>query len=863
MNADRMQRIQELFESALTRPAEERTAFVRAASGDDVELRTEVESLLEHDRSAGDKFMRVPEMHPQPRPGKALDTTQLTPQASGPTTAPASPNISGYEITQELGRGGQGVVYRATQKTTKREVAVKVLIQGPYASKAAQKRFGREIELVAQLRHPNIISIFHSGTTSDGHPFYVMDYVQGMPLQEYVRSRNLALEETLELFSTVCEAVQHAHQKGVIHRDLKPTNIVVDGNGTPRILDFGLAKPLSAPARSLISLSQEIVGTLPYMSPEQAASSSDEIDTRTDVYSLGVILYELLTGHRPYPVDGPIADVLRHISETQPTPPSRGWTRDAGVTRRATRRLHAGECPIDREIETITFKALAKERERRYQSAGELARDIRHYLHGEPIEARGDSLAYVLWKQSRRYFRQTPAAALLLLCAILAPGLLVSLIFWHQAAHERDIASAAISFLNNDVFQPLDPEKVGRDVDLSELLDTASERIEERFAHAPLAEASIRYTLGNFYCRLGENREALAHLEKALRLRRAELGERHLATAESLVSLSRVLENVGRCLEAERYLRDALAIRVELLGQQHPLVTATLGQLAAFARRQGNLELEALLAAHTAGLSPEVTLGTPGPDGQVASRVGASAQPVERQESLRERLELARQTYGDSHPEVAQRLTELAGRLVYEGSFAEAEPLYEEALAIWTDQLGSEHIRARDTFAKLEDVFVRSGQIEKVVPFLRSRLERALADTDNARLLSSAAWDVVKRSDYSADLYGRALEAARRACQLQPENGAFWNTFGVAQYRVGRFEDAHATLTRSDKLNDGHPADMAFLAMSLARVGEADAAQRELERLRRLMRQQPWTTDPQSLRFLREAQTLVEAGSED
>jgi tetratricopeptide (TPR) repeat protein len=212
---------------------------------------------------------------------------------------------------------------------------------------------------------------------------------------------------------------------------------------------------------------------------------------------------------------------------------------------------------------------------------------------------------------------------------------------------------------------------------------------------------------------------------------------------------------------------------------------------------------------------------------------------------------------------VAQRLTELADRLVYEGSLAEAELLYEEVLAIWTDQLGSEHIRARDTFAKLEDVFVRSGEIEKAVPFLRSRLERALADTDNARLLSSAAWDVVKRSDYSTDLYARALEAARRARELQPDNGAFWNTFGVAQYRIGRFEDAHATLTRSDTLNDGHPADMAFLAMSLARIGEADAAQRELERLRRLMRRQPWTNDPQSLRFLREAQTLVEVGSGD
>ena len=226
-------------------------------------------------------------------------------------------------------------------------------------------------------------------------------------------------------------------------------------------------------------------------------------------------------------------------------------------------------------------------------------------------------------------------------------------------------------------------------------------------------------------------------------------------------------------------------------------------------------------------------------------------------------MALARQTHGDSHLEVALRLTELADGLMSTGSFAEAEPLYKEALGIWTDQLGSEHIRAREVFAKLEDLFVQSGETEKVIPFLKRRLERALATADNARLLSSASWDVVKRPGHSTDLCTRALEAARRACELQSENGAFLNTLGVAQYRASLFEDAHATLTRSDKLNDGHPADIAFLAMTLTRLGRAEEAQRELERLHALMRQEPWSTDPQSLRFLREVQVLAEGDTDE
>ncbi len=836
MTPDRLQRLQQLFVEALDLPPERWPSFLARACGDDAALRAEVESLLEHNRAAGEAFMRVRS------DGLGTGRSGTLDAAEAPAVPPrdrgerATVEIEGYTILRELSRGGQGVVYEALQQSPRRNVAIKVLLDGSRASHAVRRRFKREIELVAQLRHPNIISIFHSGTTRDGARYYVMDYVSGVPLDRYVRMHRLNLHETLRLLATVCDAVQYAHQKGVLHRDLKPTNILVDGDGVPRVLDFGLAKPLVAPADTRISLSREIIGTLPYMAPEQVGGESDETDIRTDVYALGVILYQLLTGRHPYPVDGPITDVLRHICDAAPAPPSRAWLRGTGVGPRSGGRLR-GECPIDNEVETIVLKALAKERARRYQSAGELARDIRRYLAGEPIEAKADSPAYVLWKQTRRYFRQTPVAALALLVALLTPGLLLALSFWHQAVRQRDTARAAIHFLNDDVFGSLDPERSGRDVDLTNILDAAAARIEDRFADAPLAEATIRHTLGNFYGSLGENDEALAQLDRALELTRAALGDRDPAVADLHVSLSRVMENLGRDEQAEQHLRAALAIRTAALGREAPATRATVALLADFAERQGNLELAAILRAQ---------LGTRSPPAPAASI-----------ETLRRRLADARRRRGDHHPELAVRLGELADRLAAEGHLAEARPLYEQALAIWTAQLGPDHPRACETFAKLEDLFDRLGTPERQAALVRDRLERALAGGDNPRFLSRAAWDVAKNPHYLPELYARAVEAARRACRLRPENGAFLNTLGVAQYRAGLFEQAVATLTHSDKLNDGHPADLAFLAMAYARLGRVDEARQVFARLQTLVQHPPWATDRQSRRFFREAAALM------
>ena len=343
------------------------------SAGSDQELLSEIRSAMGFEGKAA-----------SPDAQTMIDATLTSRDASKHDDRLGVDPVEGYRIIRELGRGGMGVVYLAHQDSTKRDVALKVLLDGPLASTTAKRRFEREVELAARFSHPHIVTVLDSGLARGRH-YVAMQYVQGERLDRYAKSRRMSVRDLLALFAKVCRAVGYAHRRGVMHRDLKPSNILVDAAGEPHVLDFGLAKQENEVVPYTVSVPGQLVGTVPYMSPEQACGDSADMDVRSDVYSLGVILYRLLAGRFPYDISKDVRETLDRIATAAPIRP---------------RRIRGD---LDRDVETIVLRALAKERERRYQSAAEFAEDIERYLSRRPIEARRDEALYVFNKFLRRH----------------------------------------------------------------------------------------------------------------------------------------------------------------------------------------------------------------------------------------------------------------------------------------------------------------------------------------------------------------------------------------------------------------------------------------------------------------------------
>lgn len=757
---------------------------------------------------------------------------------------PPAPAMPGYADLCELNRGGQGVVYTAVQRSTSRRVAIKVLHGGAAGSPAARRRFERELDLLAGLRHPNLVRVYDGGVTDDGWLYYVMEFIEGKPFDEFCAGRSR--RDALRAFADICAAVNHAHQRGVIHRDLKPGNIRVNNDGVPFVLDFGLAKLVQSAddaSHAAMSRSGEFVGSLRWASPEQAMGDPQRIDIRTDVYSLGVILYQLVTGRFPYDVSGGLHAALDNIVHAEPTPP-RNIRRD-----------------VNDELETILLKSLSKQPDRRYQIAGELGEDIRRHLAGAPIQAKRDSTLYTLRKTLRRH-RLIVSAACVLMIAITTFAVTVSFMYQRATEAERAERDARLSAQQEaskatqirdfveSILAAVDPETArGRDVTLlRELLDDASRRVETELSDQPLVGAYLGNVLGKTYTALGVYPEARAHLEAALSTHRRLLGHDDPLTLESAQrlgvvmfyqdefpgaeallrdthdrlrrvlgpdaeaplkcasDLGMVLKHQGRFEEAATIYRQTLDRQRALLGDDHPSTLSTLGNFSLLQFARGNLT-EALAINRDVYAANRRTLGEEHPKTMISlqnlAQVLSEMGNLEEAEGLmRENLDTRRRVLGIEHLATLHSANNLAHLLQRKGDVEEALSLFEKCYDVRRRTLGEEHSHTLLSLNNLSGCYRALGRTEEAVETATKALEvrrRVLGtDTLDTAISLNNLGSLVREMGALEEALGYATEAVAVARRVLPEGhwiaAAFRGNLGDCLTRLERFEEAEAEL---------------------------------------------------------------------
>jgi len=750
--------------------------------------------------------------------------------------------IGRYHIKGVLASGGMGTVYEATQEQPHRTVALKLMKHG-ITSRAALRRFEYESQILGRLQHPGIAQVYEAGMHRDESttiPYFVMEYIVGAkPITEYVTKSGLGTRQKLNLFAQVCDAVHHGHQKGIIHRDLKPSNILVNAQGHVKIIDFGVARSTDSDlaVTTLRTDVGQLIGTLQYMSPEQCEADPHNIDTRSDVYALGVVLYELLCGQLPYDVSKkPVFECTRIIRETQPL------------------KLSTLNKMLRGDVETIVLKALEKDRDRRYQSATDLAQDIRRCLNKEAITARPPSMLYQLRVLVRRNKPIFVAIAVVFL--VLLGGAVVST--WQalratraerlardrliEAQRQAKIAAAVNRFLNDDLLAAVDPSRTpDREITMREVLDTASTRIEGRFTEEPLVEASIRSTIGETYANLGLYESAEPHLREAEAIRVRDLGMEDATTLQTRAKLADFLRRQGWFVQAEALARETLETQCRVLGDDHPDTAFTRNALGLVLRRQGKYG-EAVEVLRRALDVRRRALGDEHVDTLVSmSNLASGLMDVgecgEAEVLYRDLLDLRGQLLGDEHPLTLASMSGLATALACQGKSHKAETTIRETLGIQRRVLGEEHPDTLDSMYQLAMVIRRWDRLDETEELLKRTLEarrRVLgvahlsvaSTTDSLLRVLRARAKVEEARPYVARAMAEIDEARYVDVHTNPYELSAW-AFARLTYEPVEFRDPVEALPLAEKaveVTGGTPANLRALAMAYESNGRLEEA---------------------------------------
>ncbi|MGH9499336.1 MAG: tetratricopeptide repeat protein [Terriglobales bacterium] len=709
MDSTRWDQIQDLFHRAVDLPAPQQTSFLEEACGSDRALASEVLALLEEDR--GTSILD-------------RDMAQVAQQMFGGAAAssPIARELGPYRILELLGEGGMGVVYLAERGDLGNRVAVKVL-RDAWLSPARRERFTSEQRTLAQLNHPYIARLYDADTLPDGTPWFVMEYIEGVPLTEYCREHASPIERRLQLFRAVCEAVQYAHQHAVIHRDLKPSNILVKNDSTVKLLDFGIAKQLESLD---VPVDQTLTG-LRFMTPAYAAPEQirgERVGIHTDVYSLGVILYELLAGQLPFDLSnltpGEAATVL---ATHEPAKPSLAARRPGSVKDKPPL-LSAGKT-ARADLDVLCLTAMHRDPERRYRSVEALIRDVDHYLNAEPLEARPDSLRYRVAKFIRRNRRAVAAGSLVLALVIgMVVFFTVRLARARNAALEEAARTERVQRFMMNLFQGGD-EAAGPADDLRvvTLLDRGVLEAQSLSA-TPKVQAELYATLGDIYEKLGKLDRADSLLSQALQQRQALFGD-STETAESLLALGRLRSDQARLDEAEQLVRQGLEMTKRHFPPDHPAVGKATAALGTILENRGQYEqaiqvLDEAVRLQSAPGVPKADLGV------TLSELANShfyAGHFDISDAINRRvLAMDRRIYGERHPQVANDLINLGAIQYEQAHFTEAEKYQRQALDITQGFYGKSHPETASAMTLLARTLVNEKRLEEAGDLLRGAL---------------------------------------------------------------------------------------------------------------------------------------------